>query len=45
MIDATIDWYDQHTDSKRMERFADTLERVGWDDFTEYVRAAYDAED
>ena len=45
VIDATIDWYDQHADSKRMERFADTLERVGWDDFTEYVRAAYDAED
>ncbi len=41
VADAAIDFFAQN--AKPGERFAKTLERLGWDDFTQKVREAYGA--
>lgn len=39
VADAAIDYFDEHANPG--ERFAKTLERLGWDEFTEKVQEAY----
>ncbi|MBQ7370682.1 MAG: 4Fe-4S binding protein [Blautia sp.] len=39
VADAAIDYFDKHANPG--ERFAKTLERLGWEDFTEKVQEAY----
>lgn len=43
VTDAAIQFFDDH--AKPGERFKFTLDRIGWDKFTEVIQAAYDAVD
>lgn len=40
VADAAIDYFDRHANPA--ERFAKTLERMGWEDFTRTILAAYE---